>query len=188
MAGLLKTARLAWSLVRRGGSRLPTAVCLALLLVSGLATLAGAADIQMRWQMVDETGEDYAAADRQARASIYRGDHMLALRCHRSKERSWLTLVFSATWFVKPKEHPRFSLAIDDQSAQELFFERETDYRFVAANPPRELLERLAGGVEAEISGPDYEGAPVALPLEGSRTAIDKALLLCGEEPLSKPE
>ncbi|MEQ8652788.1 MAG: hypothetical protein RIC87_10025 [Kiloniellales bacterium] len=138
--------------------------------------------------MVDETGEDYAAADRQARASIYRGDHMLALRCHSDAERSWLTLVFSATWFVKPKEHPRFSLAVDDQNAQELFFERETDYRFVAADPPRELLERLASGVEAQISGPDFEGSPVALPLDGSRTAIDKALLLCGEAPLSQPE
>lgn len=138
--------------------------------------------------MVDETGEDYADADRQARASIYRGDHMLALRCHSDAERSWLTLVFSATWFVKPKEHPRFSLAVDDQNAQELFFERETDYRFVAANPPRELLERLASGVQAQISGPDFEGAPVALPLDGSRTAIDKALLLCGEAPLSQPE
>ncbi len=187
MPGPLTTSR------RRGGSTCSAdafralvgagaILLLALLAVSGGAS---AADIQMRWHMVDETGEDYAAADRQARASIYRGDHMLALRCHRSNERSWLTLVFSATWFVKPKEHPRFSLSIDDREALELFFERETDYRFVSSNPPRALLEELAGGIEARISGPDYEGAPVALPLDGSRQAIDEALVLCGESPLS---
>ncbi len=188
VADLLKTARLNGPGIGLARAGFCTALCLALLMAMGSLLPVGAADIQLRWQMVDETGEDFAAADRQARASIYRGDHMLALRCHSNGERSWLTLVFSATWFVKPKERPRFSLSIDQQTAQELFFERETDYRFVAADPPRALLERLAGGVQAEISGPDYEGAPVALPLEGSRTAIDKALLLCGEEPLSKSE
>jgi len=164
------------------------ALALAALLVWMPAGGLSAADIQMRWQMVDETGEDYAASERQARASIYRGDHMLALRCHQNQERSWLTLVFSATWFVKPKEHPRFTLSVDDHQAQELFFERETDYRFVANNPPRELLEELAGGTEAKISGPDFEGTPVQLPLDGSRDAIDEALLLCGQSPLSKAE
>ncbi|GAB5469892.1 MAG: hypothetical protein Kilf2KO_29220 [Rhodospirillales bacterium] len=166
---------------------LATAVGLAALaLTPGLAPQA--ADIQLRWQTVDETGEDFAEAERQARASIYRGDHLLAVRCHSDAEKSWLTLVFSATWFVRPKERPRLTLSIDEEPGQELSFERETDYRFVAVDPPRRLLEQLASGSEATVAGPDYEGAPVALPLKGSRRAIDEALALCGSEPLPDPK
>ncbi len=157
------------------------AAFLALLCALGSwASVAQGEDVEARWEMVDETGADFAISQRQARASIYRGDHLLALRCHSDDERSWLTLVFSATWFVRPKEHPRFSVTIDNKKGRELAFERETDYRFVAINPPPELLEQLAGGIEAKIAGPDYEGNPVALPLTGSRDAIEGALSLCG--------
>ncbi len=156
-----------------------------LVALAGWVPLAQSAEIEVRWEMVDETGADFAVSERQARASIYRGDHLLALRCHSDRGRSWMTLVFSATWFVRPKEHPRFSLTIDNRKGRELFFERETDYRFVATNPPSELLEQLAEGSEAKIAGPDYEGNPVALPLTGSRDAIEGALSLCGIGPQS---
>lgn len=152
-----------------------------------LASAAAAGEVDRQWRMVDESGQPLAVAERQARASIYRGNHLLALRCHSDGARRWTSLVFSATWFVRPKEHPRFSLAVDEGEAVELDFERETDYRFVALDPPRPLLDALAAGREVTVAGPDYEGRPVALPLDGSRSAIDRAFELCGIQPPAAP-
>ncbi|MEO1190585.1 MAG: hypothetical protein AAFY02_02435 [Pseudomonadota bacterium] len=160
------------------------AFLLALCLLLSGPGFAKAAEVEERWRAVDESGSDLAETEQQARASIYRGDHLLAVRCHRQDEETWLTLVFSATWFVRPKEQPRFSVSVDERAPVELSFQRETDYRFAAADPPRRLLEQLAAGSEATVAGPDYEGTPVALPLNGSRRAINQALTLCDLETM----
>jgi len=144
---------------------------------------AVAVDIDASWRMVDESGQEVAISQTQARASIYRGSHLLALRCHSNPGHRWTSLVISATWFVHPKERPRFTIVVDGDEPFELTFQRETDYRFVSLEPPRALLEDLAAGREATIEGPDYEGRPVVLPLRGSRNAIERALSLCGIDP-----
>lgn len=172
---------------------LKAAACLvaALLLTLSLPAPTGAAEketpppIEESWSAIDETAEARAAGGRQARASIYRGDHLVALRCHRDGERRWESLVVGATWFLHPKSHLTFELSVDEATSVMIEFERETDYRFAATNPPRELIEALSAGNELTIGGPDFDGRPVAIPLKGSRDAIEEAFAYCGYEALA---
>ena len=140
--------------------------------------------IEESWNAVDETPEAEAPA-RQARASIYRGDHLVALRCHREGDRNWESLVFGATWFLRPKSHLTFELSVDGGEALVVEFQRETDYRFSTTNPPRQLIEALGGGNALTIGGPDFDGTPVVVPLKGSRVALEQAFDYCGYDPLT---
>lgn len=172
--------------------RRATAGLIALLAAATAAPL-GAAEteknppppIEDSWSAVDETAEAETPGARQARASIYRGDHLIALRCHRDGERAWESLVFGATWFLHPKSHLTFALSVDEGEAVMVEFHRETDYRFSTMNPPIRLIEALGGGNALTIGGPDFDGTPVVVPLKGSRSAIEAAFGYCGYDPAS---
>lgn len=169
------------------------AALLAILFVTAVPALAWAGDkkkdpsppIEESWSAVDETLEAQPPGGRQGRASIYRGDHLIALRCHRDGERNWESLVFGATWFLHPKSHLIFELSVDEGEVIVVEFHRETDYRFSTTNPPRQLIEALGSGNALTIGGPDFDGTPVVVPLKGSRSAIEQAFGYCGYNPLA---
>lgn len=155
------------------------AVAFSLCLAAAPAVVAQEA-IEEQWQVTDEAKDPLHESPVQARASIYRGDHLLAVRCHRDGERQWESLVFSATWFLQPKANPVFSFQVDALAPLEVTFERLTAYHFKALSPPPELLVALTEGAELTISGPDYEGEARVVPLNGSREALDGAFSVCG--------
>ena len=151
-----------------------------LLLTSTPAALLAAEAVQQQWSAADETSDPLHDSPIQARASIYRGDHLLAVRCHRDGTRQWESLVFSATWFLQPKANPVFTLQVDDQAPVEVTFERLADYHFKATSPPPGLLRALTEGANLTIGGPDFEGEARVIPLEGSREALEAAFAYCG--------
>jgi len=150
------------------------------------APALAAPPIEDSWSYADEAAAAESPGGRQARASIYRGDHLVALRCHSDGQRQWETLVVGATWFHHPKAHLVFELTVDGGEPLVLEFQRETDYRFSVLNPPRPLLRQMGEGTELKIGGPDFAGAPVAVPLKGSRDALVGAFGFCGYDPLSE--
>lgn len=154
-----------------------------LLLLLGLP--ARAAEMEESWTFSDETAGSESGPGRQARAAIYRGDLLVALRCHVDGERHWESLLVGATWFLHPKAHLVFELTIDAGTPLMLEFHRETNFRFTLASPPLALIQALGEGSELTISGPDFAGGPRTVPLKGSKTAIDAAFGACGYHPLS---
>jgi len=160
-----------------------------LFLIAGLLVISASAhadQVEGTWRFVNEGKTEFAEAQQQGRAYIYRGDHMLALRCHHEGEREWLTLLFSATWFIKPEESLALSFSVDGAPPTEIVFTRETDYRFVAGEPPTALLQALADGSYVTVGGKDYEGPEVVMPLKGSRYAMQQAFGICGFDPLER--
>lgn len=152
------------------------ALALALLL---LPAAAQATEIEERWSATDEQATLEPPGGRQARASIYRGDHLLAVRCHDDGEERWESLLFGATWFGHPRAQLVFDFSVDGKAPISLSFERETDYRFVG-RPSGELLNELMSGSSVTIAGPDFVGKPVEVPLDGSRDALTEAFAFCG--------
>jgi len=158
-------------------------VTLAALLLATPPALA--AEIEQSWNYVDERSAAERPGGLQARASIYRGDHLVAVRCHDDGAQRWESLLFGATWFGHPKAKLTFTLAVDGNEPVELVFRRETDYRFAAGDPPADLLLQLMDGAMLTIGGPDFVGDPVQVPLDGSRDAVAGAFALCGYNPLA---
>lgn len=171
---------------RRGPGPAIRAVVLLLACLPAAPAVAAPA-VEESWSYADEATAAETPGGRQARASIYRGDHLVALRCHSDGQRQWETLVVGATWFHHPKAHLVFELSVDKGQAVVLEFQRETDYRFTVLNPPRPLLRQLGEGSTLAIGGPDFAGEPVQVPLKGSREALDGAFGLCGYDPLPPP-
>ena len=163
-------------------------VPLAALLLAALALPAPAtraAEVEDSWSYVDERPAAERPGGRQARASIYRGDHLVAVRCYDDGEQRWESLLVGATWFGHPKAKLTFELAVDGQPPITLVFRRETDYRF-AGEPPPQLLRQLMEGSRLTIGGPDFVGDPILLPLTGSRDALAGAFQLCGYDPVGE--
>ena len=154
---------------------------LALLLTAALPALA--ADMEESWTFIDETAAAESPAGRQARAAIYRGDLLVALRCHDDGTRRWESFLVGATWFMQPKAHPTFEFSIDGGAPLMLEFQRETNFRFALINPPQALIDALTTGSELTIGGADFDGGPRSVPLKGSKDAIDGAFALCGYDP-----
>ncbi|HKY94225.1 MAG TPA: hypothetical protein VJL84_02925 [Kiloniellales bacterium] len=146
---------------------------------------APAADMEESWTFIDETAAAESPLGRQARAAIYRGDLLVALRCHDDGSRRWESFLVGATWFLQPKAHPIFELSVDAGPPVALEFQRETSFRFALINPPRELIQALGAGSQLTIGGPDFDGGPRTIPLKGSKEAIDGAFALCGYDPLA---
>lgn len=159
------------------------ALLCALLLASTLPALA--ADMEESWTFIDETAAAESPRGKQARAAIYRGDLLVALRCHDDGSRRWESFLVGATWFLQPKAHVTFELSVDAGQPMVLEFQRETNFRFALINPPRQLIEALGTGAELSIGGADFDGGPRAVPLKGSKDAIDGAFALCGYHPLA---
>ena len=149
---------------------------------AGLPALAAAID--QSWSFVDEQSAAESPGGRQARASIYRGDHLVAVRCHDDHAERWESLLVGATWFGHPKARLTFTLSVDGRPPIELDFRRETDYRFAASDPPKALLQAMMDGSSLTIGGADFVGDPVVVPLSGSRDALTKAFALCGYDPI----
>jgi len=164
-----------------------TASLVALLLAALVlpATAARAAEVEESWSYVDERPAAERPGGRQARASIYRGDHLVAVRCYDDGEQRWESLLVGATWFGHPKAKLTFELTVDGQTPITLVFRRETDYRF-AGEPPPQLLRQLMEGSRLTIGGPDFVGDPILLPLTGSRDALAGAFRLCGYDPIGE--
>lgn len=156
------------------------------LTVSTALLPARAADLEEQWSYVDEGDAAERPGGKQARASIYRGDHLVAVRCYDDGSERWESLLVGATWFGHPKAKLTFTLAVDGQVPVQLEFRRETDYRFAAGDPPRELLRMLMEGSTLTIGGEDFVGDPIAVPLDGSRDALVGAFGVCGYDPLSQ--
>lgn len=159
------------------------ALLLCLVLASALPALA--ADMEESWTYFDETAAAETPEGRQARAAIYRGDLLVALRCHDDGSRRWESFLVGATWFLQPKAHPIFEFSVDGGAPMVLEFQRETNFRFALINPPRALIEALGTGTELTIGGTDFDGGPRSVPLKGSKDAIDAAFALCGYDPLA---
>ncbi len=162
------------------------AVCLLLLAPAIAPSVVAAASIEQSWSFVDERQAAERPGGSQARASIYRGDHLVAVRCHDDKDERWESLLVGATWFGHPKAKLTFSLTVDDGQPLLLDFRRETDYRFAASDPPKALLAQLMDGSTLTIGGEDFIGDPVVIPLAGSREALTQAFSLCGYDPLTE--
>ena len=160
----------------------PTWLLLTLLLL--IIPAARAAEVERAWSYVDERNAAERPGGRQARASIYRGDHLVAVRCYDDGSDRWESLLVGATWFGHPKARLSFTLAVDANPPIALEFRRETDYRFAAGDPPQALLRQLMEGSALTIGGPDFVGDPVTVPLSGSRDALGGAFGLCGYDPL----
>ena len=156
---------------------------LSLLLAAALPALA--ADMEESWTYFDESAAAESPQGRQARAAIYRGDLLVALRCHDDGLRRWESFLVGATWFLQPKAHLTFELSVDAGPPLVLEFQRETNFRFALINPPRELIEALGTGTELTIGGADFDGGARSVPLTGSKDAIDGAFALCGYDPLA---
>ena len=167
-----------------GGSRWPWAAALAVAcaLVTGPGAVAN--PVEESWSYVDESASAGGEGQTQARASIYRGDHLVAVRCHNGDGRQWESLVIGATWFHHPKAHLVFELSVDAGEPLVLEFQRETDYRFSLPNPPAVLIRRMGEGNELAIGGRDFVGGPMVVPLKGSREALAAAFARCGYDPL----
>lgn len=150
------------------------------------AGTASAAEMEESWSFSDESAAAEDPQGRQARAAIYRGDLLVALRCHDNGSRRWETFLVGATWFLKPKAHLVFELSVDQGDPMMLEFQRETDFRFSLAHPPRALIEALDQGSVLTIGGPDFAEAPRSVPLKGSHDAIVGAFRLCGYDPLAE--
>lgn len=165
------------------------ALLTAALLIAALSAPGGqtraAVEPQESWSFVDEQAAAESPGGRQARASIHRGDLLVALRCHVDGTRSWRTLLIGATWFVQPKANLYFTLTVDSGEPTLIRFQRETNYRFSAVEPPPEVIRRLMAGNSLTIGGPDFAGDPVTVPLAGSRAAIEGAFAICGYDPLA---
>jgi len=159
------------------------ALVLSLLLAAALPALA--ADMEESWTYFDESAAAESPQGRQARAAIYRGDLLVALRCHDDGSRRWESFLVGATWFLQPKAHVTFELSVDAGPPLVLEFQRETNFRFALINPPRALIEALGTGTELTIGGADFDGGPRSVPLKGSKDAIDGAFALCGYHPLA---
>lgn len=155
-----------------------------ILLLLLLAPPAGAAEMEESWSFSDESVAAESPRGRQARAAIYRGDLLIALRCHDDGSRRWESLLVGATWFLHPKAHLVFELSIDAGAPLVLEFQRETNFRFALVSPPVTLIQALGEGGELTIGGRDFDGVPRTVPLKGSKTAIDGAFGLCGYHPL----
>lgn len=156
---------------------------LCLSLAAALPALA--ADMEESWTFIDETAAAESPQGKQARAAIYRGDLLVALRCHDDGSRRWESFLVGATWFLQPKAHVTFELTVDAGPPMVLEFQRETNFRFALINPPRQLIEALSTGSELTIGGSDFDGGARAVPLKGSKDAIDGAFALCGYDPLA---
>lgn len=146
---------------------------------------AGASEMEESWSFSDESAAAESGRERQARAGIYRGDLLVALRCHVDGNRRWESLLVGATWFLHPKAHLVFELSIDAGTPLMLEFHRDTNFRFTLASPPLALIQALGEGSELTIGGPDFTGGPRTVPLKGSKTAIDAAFGACGYHPLA---
>jgi len=154
-----------------------------LLLLLALALPLAAAEMEESWSFIDETAEAESPQGRQARAGIYRGDLLVALRCYDDGARRWESFMVGATWFLQPKAHLTFELSIDDGTPMVLEFQRETNFRFAMINPPPSLIQALGEGSHLTLGGADFDGGPRSVPLKGSKAAIDGAFALCGYHP-----
>jgi len=143
-----------------------------------------AADMEESWSFIDESAAAESPHGHQARAAIYRGDLLLALRCYDDGAQRWESFMVGATWFQQPKAHLTFEISVDARDPLVLEFQRETNFRFSLVNPPDGLIAALGEGSQLTIGGPDFDGGPRTVPLKGSRAAIDGAFAICGYSPL----